>query len=114
MDRLEPAKGKGPGTKEAWTIAPTLRSASCVAVICWQRFTGSTTAHASTRRRAIMPARTGAEYIARLRECPPDIHMQGQRVKDVTIHPGLRNGVQTLARLYDMQHDPALRQDMTY
>jgi 4-hydroxyphenylacetate 3-monooxygenase len=61
-----------------------------------------------------MPARTGAEYIARLRECPPAIHMQGQQVKDVTTHPGLRNGVQTLARLYDMQHDPALRQDMTY
>ena len=61
-----------------------------------------------------MPARTGAEYIARLRQYPPEIHMQGERVKDVTTHPGLRNGVQTLARLYDMQHDPVLREEMTY
>ena len=61
-----------------------------------------------------MPARTGAEYIAGLRQCPPNIHMQGQRVKDPTTHPGLRNGVQTLARLYDMQHDPARREAMTY
>src|SRR5262249_4886398 len=61
-----------------------------------------------------MPARTGAAYIAGLREHPPELHMQGERVKDVTSHPGLRHGVQTLAALYDMQHDPALRDDMTY
>jgi len=61
-----------------------------------------------------MPARTGAAYIAGLRERPPEIHMQGERVKDVTSHPGLRHGVRTLAMLYDMQHDPALRDEMTY
>jgi 4-hydroxyphenylacetate 3-monooxygenase len=61
-----------------------------------------------------MPARTGAEYIAGLQERPPEIYMQGERIKDVTTCPGLRNGVHTLARLYDMQHDPALRDDMTY
>jgi 4-hydroxyphenylacetate 3-monooxygenase len=32
----------------------------------------------------------------------------------VTTYPGLRNGVRTLAYLYDMQHDPALREAMTY
>ena len=61
-----------------------------------------------------MPARTGAAYIAGLRERPPELHMQGERVKDVTSHPGLRHGVRTLATLYDMQHDPALRDEMTY
>ncbi len=61
-----------------------------------------------------MPARTGAAYIAGLKERPPDLYMRGERVKDVTAHPGLRNGVQTLAHLYDMQHDPALRDQMTY
>ncbi len=35
-------------------------------------------------------------------------------MKDVTTCPGLRNGVHTLAKLYDMQHDPALRSEMTY
>ncbi|MGQ4807637.1 4-hydroxyphenylacetate 3-monooxygenase oxygenase component [Candidatus Entotheonellaceae bacterium PAL068K] len=61
-----------------------------------------------------MPARTGAEYIAGLRECPPTIYMQGERIKDVTTYPGLRNGVNTLARLYDMQHKAALQDEMTY
>jgi 4-hydroxyphenylacetate 3-monooxygenase len=61
-----------------------------------------------------MPARTGAEYIAGLRDKPPAIYMQGEQIKDVTTHPGLRNGVRTLAKLYDMQHDPALRDEMTY
>src|SRR5437667_12334760 len=61
-----------------------------------------------------MPARTGAAYIAGLREHPPEVHVQGERVKDVTSHPGLRHGVRTLATLYDMQHDPALRDEMTY
>lgn len=61
-----------------------------------------------------MPARTGAAYIAGLRERPPELYLQGQRVKDATSHPGLRHGVQTLAALYDMQHDPALREQMTY
>jgi 4-hydroxyphenylacetate 3-monooxygenase len=61
-----------------------------------------------------MPARTGVEYIAGLQEHPPAIYMHGEQVKDVTTHPGLRNGVHTLARLYDMQHDPARRDAMTY
>ena len=61
-----------------------------------------------------MPARSGAAYIAGLRENPPAIYIQGEQVKDVTTYPGLRNGVRTLAHLYDMQHDPALRDVMTY
>jgi 4-hydroxyphenylacetate 3-monooxygenase len=61
-----------------------------------------------------MPARTGVEYIAGLRENPPALYIQGEQVKDVTTYPGLRNGVRTLAHLYDMQHDPVLRDVMTY
>ena len=61
-----------------------------------------------------MPARTGKEYIARLREQGPEVYLHGERVKDVTIHPALRNGVISLADLYDMQHEPALRDEMTY
>ena len=61
-----------------------------------------------------MPARTGAAYNAGLRESPPELNIHGERVKDVTRHPGLRHGVQTLAKLYDTQHDPALRDEMTY
>jgi 4-hydroxyphenylacetate 3-monooxygenase len=32
----------------------------------------------------------------------------------VTTQPGLRNGARTIAALYDMQHDAALRDEMTY
>ena len=61
-----------------------------------------------------MPARTGEEYITGLREMAPEVYLSGERVKDVTTHPALRNGVRTLAALYDMQHDPNLRDQMTY
>jgi 4-hydroxyphenylacetate 3-monooxygenase len=52
--------------------------------------------------------------MAGLQDNPPAIYMHGEHIKDVTTCPGLRNGVHTLARLYDMQHDPALRDDLTY
>ena len=61
-----------------------------------------------------MPARTGKEYIAGLKDRPREVWIEGERVKDVTTHPGLRNGVQAVAALYDMQHDPALREEMTF
>ena len=61
-----------------------------------------------------MPARTGDEYIAGLRERGSEIYISGERVKDVTTHPALRNGVGTLASLYEMQHRPELRDEMTY
>ena len=61
-----------------------------------------------------MSARTGDAYIAGLHEQAAEVYIHGVRVADVTTHPALRNGVRTLASLYDMQHDPALRDDMTY
>ena len=61
-----------------------------------------------------MPARTGAEYIAGLQENQPEVYLHGERVKDVTTHPALRRGIETLARLYDLQHDPQLQAEMTY
>ena len=61
-----------------------------------------------------MAARTGDEFLRGLRENPPDLYLQGERVKDPTTHGGLSNGCHTLARLYDMQHDPELLDVMTY
>ncbi len=61
-----------------------------------------------------MPARTGDEYIAGLRNRPPEVWHLGERVEDVTEHPGFRNAVRSVAALYDMQHDPALRDEMTF
>ena len=61
-----------------------------------------------------MPARTGAEYIAGLRERAAEIYIGGERVKDVTTHPAFAGGLRTIAGLLDMQHDPALHDEMTY
>lgn len=61
-----------------------------------------------------MPARTGREYLHGLREQAKEIHIRGQKVEDTTSFPGLARGAQSLAQLYDMQHDPNLRHEMTY
>ena len=61
-----------------------------------------------------MPARTGQDYLDGLRAQEREVWFRGERVADVTTHPGLRNGARAIAALYDMQHDPALRDDMTY
>ena len=61
-----------------------------------------------------MPARTGAEYIAGLRERAAEIYIGGQKVKDVTTHPAFAGGIRTVAGLLDMQHDPAKRDEMVY
>ena len=57
-----------------------------------------------------MPARTGREYLQGLRDQEREVWLGGERVKDVTAHPGLRRGALSIAALYDMQHDPELRE----
>ena len=61
-----------------------------------------------------MPARTGRQYLAGLREQEREVWLGGERVRDVTTHPGLKGGAQAIASLYDMQLDPKLRDEMTY
>ena len=61
-----------------------------------------------------MGARNGQDYLNRLREREREVWLQGEKVSDVTRHPGLRNGARAIAALYDMQQDPARRDDMTY
>ena len=61
-----------------------------------------------------MPARRGQDYLKGLQEQEREIWLGGERVKDVTTHPGLRHGAQAIASLYDMQHYLNLRDEMTY
>ena len=61
-----------------------------------------------------MPARTGQEYIKGLRDHPREVWIDGELVEDVTTHPAFRGGVKSVAALYDMQHDAALREEMTF
>jgi 4-hydroxyphenylacetate 3-monooxygenase len=59
-------------------------------------------------------ARTGREFIEDLRNAPRDVYIEGERVRDVTRHPRFRGVVESLAALYDMQHEPDLVDEMTY
>jgi len=61
-----------------------------------------------------MPARTGQQYMDGLSNHPAEVWIGGEKVKDVTTHPAFQNGVRSLASLYDMQHDPATRDEMTF
>ena len=56
---------------------------------------------------------TGAEYLDRLRD-GREVWIEGERIDDVTTHPALRRGAATMARLLDRQHEPALRERLTY
>jgi len=57
--------------------------------------------------------RTGKQYLEGLRD-DRDVWMQGQKVKDVTTHPGLCRGAETLAGFMDKQFDPKLQDRITY
>ena len=61
-----------------------------------------------------MTIRDGRQFVARLRVHPRDVWVEGERVADVTAHPAFTRSVEQLARLYDMQLDPALQDTLTY
>jgi 4-hydroxyphenylacetate 3-monooxygenase len=62
-----------------------------------------------------MGARTGNDYMERLRASSPTVQIQGETVTSgIPDHPAFRNVVRTYAELYDMQHDPELRDTLTY
>ncbi|SHG43514.1 4-hydroxyphenylacetate 3-monooxygenase, oxygenase component [Ornithinibacillus halophilus] len=52
-----------------------------------------------------MPAKTGKEYINRLKEANNNIYIHGERVDDVTEHPAFKNVIQSMAHLYDLQYE---------
>ena len=57
--------------------------------------------------------RNGEQYLAGLRD-DRDVWIGGEKVKDVTIHPGLDRGAHTLASFLDKQFDPKLQDIITY
>src|SRR2546426_12191103 len=61
-----------------------------------------------------MPARTGEEFLQGLKDQPREIWIGGERVGDVAAHPAFCNVARSVAALYDLQHDPALRDQMTF
>jgi len=62
-----------------------------------------------------MGARTGRDYLDRLDALRPDVMVHGERVSGgISKHPAFRNVTASYARLYDLQHDLALRDVLTY
>ena len=57
--------------------------------------------------------RSGDEYVRGLRD-GRTVLFNGERVADVTAHPAFAAGIRTVAALYDLAHDPANRELMTY
>ena len=51
-----------------------------------------------------MGARTGPQFLAGLRKTKREIWVDGERIEDVTRHPKLRGGAESLAALFDRQH----------
>ena len=60
-----------------------------------------------------MGIRTGKELLESLRD-DRQLFIDGERVSDVTTDPRFAGAAQSLAELYDMQHDPALVARMTF
>ena len=57
--------------------------------------------------------RTGTQYRDSIRD-GRQVWVNGERVKDVTTHPMFKPLVDIRARMYDMQHESALRDTLTY
>jgi 4-hydroxyphenylacetate 3-monooxygenase len=57
--------------------------------------------------------RTGEEYKASIRDSRA-VYMNGEKIKDVTVHPSFKPLVDIRARIYDLQHDPSTCHLMTY
>ncbi|MER8223555.1 4-hydroxyphenylacetate 3-monooxygenase, oxygenase component [Streptomyces sp. NPDC094143] len=62
-----------------------------------------------------MAARNGKEFLERLAQSRPTVHIQGETLTgSVQDHPAFRNVVRTYAELYDLQHAPEHKETLTY
>ena len=57
--------------------------------------------------------RSAEEYLESLRD-DREVWIDGERVRDVTRDPRFRGAAESVAELYDLQHDPALQGRLTY
>jgi 4-hydroxyphenylacetate 3-monooxygenase len=62
-----------------------------------------------------MAARSGRQFLDRLSAARVHVEVQGETITGhVNDHPAFRNVINSYADLYDMQHDPAYRDVLTY
>lgn len=58
--------------------------------------------------------RTGADYVAEIKDDGRKVYIDNELVTDVTTHPAFRNAVRSIASIYDMMADPENRDLMTF
>jgi 4-hydroxyphenylacetate 3-monooxygenase len=58
--------------------------------------------------------RSGADYLAAIKEDGRHVYFDGDVVKDVTAHPAFKGAARSLARLFDVAADPANAAVMTF
>src|SRR5580693_2527822 len=62
-----------------------------------------------------MAARSGRQFLERLSAARVHVEIQGETLTGhIDEHPAFRNVIRSYADLYDMQHDPACRDVLTY
>ncbi len=62
-----------------------------------------------------MPARTGRQYLDTLNRSHRDVRVHGERLtENVAEHPAFRGVARAYAAMFDLQHDPRLRDELTY
>lgn len=62
-----------------------------------------------------MPAISGKDFLNRIDQLEKEIWLDGESVKEkITEHPAFKELLQIKARLYEMQHDPKFKEEMTY
>lgn len=61
-----------------------------------------------------MGLRTGSQYVENLRRGEREVWLRGQRIADVTTHPAFARPLAHTAGLFDLQHDPAHADVLTW
>ncbi|RXT13474.1 4-hydroxyphenylacetate 3-hydroxylase family protein [Ammoniphilus sp. CFH 90114] len=61
-----------------------------------------------------MGIRTGAQYIEALKSRQPNVYMSGRKITNLFDEPVFKQPILEIAKLYDMQHDPAYQEKITH
>lgn len=61
-----------------------------------------------------MGIRTGESYIEAIRKQKPNVYVNGEKIDNVVDHPYFKSQVLEIAKLYDIQHDPAYQDKITH
>src|ERR1700722_17464638 len=100
----------GPAAKRHRQSLASARATLALVFAEWQHCRRHATTSAPNPGRNIM--RTGSEYLRSLND-GRRVFVDGERVKDVTSHPDFRQAARSIANLFDVAADPALRERMT-